>query len=179
MPRLHPAHRRPLAVCYLALSAVGVLGCSPTPEPEPTPTPAFASEEEAFAAAEETYRAYNDAGNARRAGADSPDPQDFLIGDALEGDIDAMNYLQAQGIRVTGTTEVISFGTGDAEISGADVNLNVLVCIDLSRTTVFDSADMDVTPPDRQDRLGMRIAMTSVNGELRIAEELSLGTAGC
>ena len=90
-----------------------------------------------------------------------------------------MNYLRAQGIRVAGTTEVISFGTGDAKISGADVSLNVLVCIDLSGTTVFDSSDMDVTPPERQDRLGMRIAMTSVNGELRIAEELSLGTAGC
>ncbi|MHC9043057.1 hypothetical protein ACYX8G_00635 [Microbacterium saperdae] len=179
MPRLRSAHRRPLAVCFIALSAVGILGCSPVPEPEPSPTPAFASEEEAFAAAEETYRAYNDAGNARRAGADSPDPQDYLIGDALEGDIDAMNYLQSQEIRVVGTTKVISFATGDATISGAEVNLNALVCIDVSATRVLDPAGTDVTPPERQDQLGMRIAMTSLNGKLRIAEELSLGTAGC
>lgn len=44
------------------LAVVLVSGCTPTPEPTPTPT-GFANEEEAFRAAEETYRAYVDALN--------------------------------------------------------------------------------------------------------------------
>src|SRR5690606_38234156 len=54
------------------LSAL-LVGCSPEPDPTPTPTAAFASEEEAFAAAEETYRAYIDAFNA----VDLQDPATF------------------------------------------------------------------------------------------------------
>ncbi len=58
----------PVAVLALALTT----GCMPEPEPTPSPT-GFASEEEAFAAAEETYRAYVDALNQ----VDLSDPETF------------------------------------------------------------------------------------------------------
>ena len=43
--------------------AVLMSGCAADPSVEPTPTPTFANEDEAFAAAEATYRAYVDALN--------------------------------------------------------------------------------------------------------------------
>ena len=62
-------------------------GCQPEPEPSPT-GPVFATEEEAFAAAEETYRAYVDALNQ----VDLSDPETFeavyawTTGDANAGE---------------------------------------------------------------------------------------------
>ena len=57
---------RTLASTLAAFAVVGALvGCAPSSEPTPTPT-GFASEAEAFEAAEATYRAYVDATNAQR-----------------------------------------------------------------------------------------------------------------
>ncbi len=56
----------------LALVIAVATGCRPEPEPSPS-GPAFATEAEAFAAAEETYRAYVDALNQ----VDLSDPETF------------------------------------------------------------------------------------------------------
>ncbi len=64
--------RRSAAVVVALAVTLGATACQP--EPTPTPTgPAFASEDEAFAAAEETYRAYVDALNQ----VDLSDPETF------------------------------------------------------------------------------------------------------
>ena len=63
-------------VAAAALALAVVLGMTTGCQPEPTPSPSgpvFANEEEAFAAAEETYRAYVDALNQ----VDLSDPQTF------------------------------------------------------------------------------------------------------
>lgn len=64
--------RRLARVALLGALLAGALTAC-TPEPEPTPTPPFATEAEAFAAAEATYRAYVDALNA----VDLSDPATF------------------------------------------------------------------------------------------------------
>ncbi|MET0860918.1 MAG: hypothetical protein ABW091_07810, partial [Microbacterium sp.] len=61
----------PLSVA-LVLASAALSGCTPQPAPTPTPT-GFATEDEAFAAAEETYRAYVDALNQ----VDLSDPETF------------------------------------------------------------------------------------------------------
>ncbi|HOQ22628.1 MAG TPA: hypothetical protein PLN62_09415, partial [Microbacterium sp.] len=66
MRRTFPA----VGAALLALALV--TGCAPEPAPTPTPT-GFASDDEAFAAAEATYRAYVDALNA----VDLSDPATF------------------------------------------------------------------------------------------------------
>lgn len=58
---MSPTALRMLAVLALGVSALSA--CAPAPEPTPTPSPAFASEEEAFAAAEATFAEYVDALN--------------------------------------------------------------------------------------------------------------------
>ena len=85
---------------------------SPTPStPDPTPTPSptgFASDEEAFAAAEDTYRAYIDALSARQTGDESVDPLDFLTGQALEDAINSDRQLELEQLELSGPITVTS-----------------------------------------------------------------------
>lgn len=174
-----------LARCFLPpIVALGVasgllVGCSPPPKPTPTPTAAFASEEEAFAAAEEVYGLYNDAGNARRDGADTPDPQSFLIGSALEGDIDAHNLLQQRGLAVDGHVRIEFFEGIDATLTSEANEITAIVCLDASQTRVIDGAGADVTPSDRELRVAQEVVFIAVDGALRISHEQSSRASSC
>lgn len=157
----------------LALAATVLSACTPAPEPDPTPTAAFASEEEAFAAAEETYRAYNEAGNARRGGVSEPNPQDFLIGTALEGDIDALRQLQDAGLRLEGDVSVSSFTQREVSLEAGSTQVTSVVCLDASETRILDDKAQDVTPADRSDTVTQVITFTEVEGRFLIAAEAS------
>lgn len=184
MPRFHSRHRRSLArpalaACCVALSAVGILGCSPTPEPEPTPTPAFASEEEAFAAAEETYRAYIDAGNARIAGSSTADPRLILTGSALEADIDTANLLSEKNLRLEGEAVLTSFIGTSAVLSASPEVVNATVCVEAAGTRLIDVDGSDVTPTDRPDASSLQVTFIKVDEMLLISDSTVLEGADC
>lgn len=146
--------RRPLLAAGAALLALTLAtACSPTPAPTPSPT-GFASEEEAFAAAEATYRAYVDALNARRLNRDSmPSPTDFLTGAALAAEIESEQNFAQLGRSLVGVTSIHSV----RNISAADESAEIGVCLDASHTRVIDEDGVDVTPPDRPNLLGLLI----------------------
>lgn len=136
----------------LLLSIGTVTACSPEPTPTPTPT-GFASEEEAFAAAEETYRAYVAALNE----VDLSDPATFepvyglSTGDLNDLDRKGFSELHAAGNRVSGATEVVS--VEPLEANGTTITLDV--CIDVSAVVVTDSNGnslVDENRPDFQSR---------------------------
>ncbi|GGM53279.1 hypothetical protein [Microbacterium saperdae] len=179
MPRLHSAHRPPLAVCFIALSAVGILGCSPIPEPEPSPTPAFASEEEAFAAAEETYRAYIDAGNARISGSSTPDPRLLLTGSALEADIDTANLLSEKDLHLEGEASLASFTGTSTLLSSSPEVVSATVCIIAANTRLVDVEGNDVTPADRPDASSLEVTFVHVDDMLLISDSTVLDGADC
>jgi hypothetical protein len=156
-----------------------LLGCAPGPTPVPTPTPAFASEEEAFAAAEEVYRAYNDAGNARIRGEAEPNPQIFLAGLALESDIDAQNSLREWGLRASGEATVATFLGTNASIDDRIAEVTGYVCIDVSELRVLNSDGVDVTPPDRGDIVSQLVQFTGDHSRLRITLESSADESSC
>lgn len=160
--------RRPVAVLG-ALLALGMLSaCAPGPEPTPSPTPLFASDEEAFDAAEEVYRAYNDAVNAQRAGDESADPTDYLVGAALEDSLATKRDLIERGLAIRGDGEVSSFTGVEADLSDGTVTLTV--CLDVSRTQIVDSSGKDVTPVDRATRARLAIDFLQVQSGLRISD---------
>lgn len=163
----------------VAIALTQLLGCAPEPAPVPTPTPAFASEEEAFAAAEEVYRAYNDALNERRGEAQGADPQQYLIGIALESDIDAQNSLRAQGLRIEGTAEVVSFAGESAELRAADSHVVGLVCIDVSGVSLLNETGVNVTPPERGETVAQRVDFVSSEQSLLISHEATAETITC
>lgn len=158
---------------------LALAGCAPQPTPSPTPTPAFASEAEAFAAAEEVYRAYNDALNIRLGGEDEPDPQNFLTGLALEGDIDAQNLFQSSGIQATGTTALSSFQGLKASVGSSTPVVTAYVCIDVARLRVIDANGHDVTPADRGDLVAQTVEMIYVEPDFMIADETSTEESSC
>ncbi|MFJ4017868.1 hypothetical protein [Microbacterium sp. NPDC090014] len=170
---------RIVAVAVLALGAGALAGCTTEPEPAPTPTAAFASEEEAFAAAEKVYRAYNEALNDRRKGVSGADPQQYLTGVALESDIDGQNVLRAEGLRIEGTAEVTSFAEESAELQTDHPRVVSLVCIDVSGVSLMSEAGVNVTPPERGDIVAQRVEFVVSTMSLVIAHEATAETTTC
>ncbi len=155
--------RRAAAVALAASVLFGASACT-SAEPDPTATPPFASEAEAFAAAEATYRAYVDALNDRRADGTS-EPTDYLIGDALESDLDASRQLAAAGLTIVGETVVAAFAP--KSYSRTD-GVAASVCLDSSHTHVTDDQGNDVTPPDRDERSLLAVTFVVIGDHMAI-----------
>ena len=157
------------AVAALAVAAVCLTGCvGASPEPTPTPTAVFASEEEAFAAAEETYRAYIDADNARRSDPQAtPDPEAFLIGAALEREIDSRREFAELGIRLVGDSVISSVDGISADLRTGDVVVHA--CYDSTNARVVNEGGEDVTVADRDPTVMIEVDLTQVADALLIS----------
>jgi len=157
---------RGVAAVAAAVLAVALSACMPTPAPTPTPT-GFASEEEAFAAAEATYRAYVDATNARRDDPDSnPDPVEFLTGNALQSELETREWLESEALRIVGDSTITSVARD--RISASAVFMTF--CLDASTSRVLDQYGADVTPEDRVDVLGVDVRFIGSSSPLLISE---------
>ncbi|MGX5770884.1 hypothetical protein ACWKWN_09040 [Microbacterium trichothecenolyticum] len=138
-----------LALALSGLLALALAGCT-TPEPEPTPTSAFSSEDEAFAAAEETYRAYVDALNQ----VDLSDPETFeavyswTTDDLNATDRKSFSQWHADGFSKTGAAMIISF---EPQSYASSPQRQVLVgaCLDISTVDILDASGNSVVSPDR------------------------------
>ncbi len=124
--------------------------CAPTASPTPSPTTTgFASEEEAFAAAEATYRAYVDALNE----VDLSDPATFeplfvlTTGDLNELDKKSFSDLHADGSVVSGKTQIVAVQPIDA--SADEVRL--AACVDVSDVELEDASGNSLVQEDRPD----------------------------
>lgn len=160
--------RLPSSACALALAGAALIGCSPTPEPTPTATPAFASEEEAFAAAEETYRAYNDALNR----VDISDPRTFeplyalSSGSFEKADRENFSTLHAERHRIAGDAVVLSFVGRD--VGPGFESVTATVCLDVSDVSVTNLEGVSVVNPNRPDVYAIEVALVDHSGQLLI-----------
>lgn len=142
-----------------------MLGCSSAPDPEPSPTPAFASEEEAFAAAEETYRAYIAALNA----VEPDDPGTFeplfalSSGSFERADRKNLSTMHAEHQNVEGNALVTRF-TG-ASVSPSFDRITAMVCLDVSNVSVTDTAGRSLVRPDRPSVYGIEVTFRVASGE--------------
>ncbi|MFB4351206.1 hypothetical protein [Microbacterium sp. CR_7] len=159
--------------------ASALAGCGTSSAPAPTPTTAFASEAEAFAEAEKVYRAYNEAGNARNAGLTEPEPQQFLVGEALERDIDAQNTFAANGLSVTGEVVVAGFNPVSADTNDSRASVIGIVCLDVSQVALLDASGVDVTPADRPDVVAQQVTFVGTSGQLTITREVTEDVSSC
>lgn len=169
----HRMRRTILAGAATALALALTTGCTPEPAPSPSPT-GFASEEEAFAAAEATYRAYVDAVNARNSGDTSAEaPTGFLSGAALQAELDSEREFANLGIRLDGPMELSEFELTDVSPS----TLSGTVCLDVSQARVVDKDGNDVTPVDRPDRLGLVVKFQWTPADPLITQSLASDTS--
>lgn len=157
----------PTAFRLLATLAVGVSmlsGCTPTPEPTPTPSPAFSSEEEAFAAAEATYREFT----RRLNEVDTSDPATFeplyelSTGDFEKADRKAYSAMHAEGIKVEGETRILSFAAVESDATHNAVA--AVVCLDVSDVEVTDSNGVSQVAPGRPDVYALRVNFVNERG---------------
>lgn len=164
-------HRSPLrlvSVCALALAGAALIGCSPEPAPTPSPTPAFASEEEAFAAAEETYRAFIKRVNE----VDASDPSTFeplyelSSGEFERADREAYSQMHADGYVIAGRTVILSFKGVESEPPYSTVLADA--CVDVSAVTVVDATGQSQVRSDRPDIYALSLTFERHGAELRI-----------
>jgi hypothetical protein len=143
--------RRLLILVATATAVMTIAGCAPETAPTPTPT-GFASEEEAFAAAEETYRAYIDATNA--VALDDPDTfkdvYEWTIEDENADVRTSFSQMHADGWVVAGQTQYDTFegSTFDRAVGVVAAQL----CLDVSDVAVTDSEGNSLVTEERLDR---------------------------
>ncbi|MFB7252248.1 hypothetical protein [Microbacterium sp. NPDC056234] len=172
-------HLRLTAIGIVALAAGSLVACSPEPEPTPTPTAAFASEEEAFDAAEEVYRAYLIAEDAMGNEDPGEDPQSYLTGQALKDTAAAQQAFDEDGVRIVGTTTLQSFEGATADVEASVAKLVAIACIDVSESRVLDSSGSDITPVDRDTSWPLEVTFVGDRSSLLISESLTTESAGC
>ncbi|MFT4156747.1 MAG: hypothetical protein QM630_02295 [Microbacterium sp.] len=157
------------AVVLTGMFAASTLsGCAPTPEPTPTPTAAFASEEEAFAAAEEVYREYIDALNA----IDPADPASFepvfdLSSGSFEtADRENLSLMHAEEHRIEGAAKVVSFRGEGASVLFDEVT--AVVCLDVHEVQITDSSGNSLISPNRPDVYAILVTFVHSHRKLTI-----------
>lgn len=164
------------AIALALACGLAAVGCAPTPAPIPSATATgFASDEEAFAAAEATYRAYVDATNARRSDPESkPDPTDFLTGEAYNDEHATNETLSQRGWRIIGDTTLMSFKRLSVDPAGVSLE----ACLDSTGTRVLNQSDADVTPPDRVIVQSLSLKLVSTAAGLLVSESKT-GSSPC
>ncbi len=147
-----------------------LVGCAPESKPSPTPTPAFASEAEAFAAAEEVYRAYNDALNA----IDPADPESFEAlfdlssGSFEKADRKNLSILHAERHSISGDAVILSFTGYTASPQYRKVTARI--CLDVSEVRITDESGSSVVTPDRPDIYALEVTFELRDDKFSINE---------
>jgi len=161
---------RTVGALTAGLLTLGMLAaCTPEPEPTPTKTALFASDEEAFAAAEETYRAYTDAVNE----VDLSNPDSFeqvyswLTGTALAPEKEALSLYHAEGLTKTGTSTFDSY----TPLSRSAEEVVAQLCLDSSALDLIRANGESALPSDRAPRQGRKVTFVPADTAtgLRIA----------
>ena len=155
--RMRAAALRPIAVLAAAVVLAALSGCmqtteKPTPTPSAAATPAFASDEEALAAAEKAYAAYlavsNDVGHS--GGVEPERFEKVSSSGALTNALTAAQKFRDSKSRLVGDTKFKSMSLQRANYSDpATVELEVYVCDDVSATDVLDSGGVSIVKPGR------------------------------
>lgn len=155
---------RALGALSAGLLSLGMLAaCTPAsePEPEPTETALFASDEEAFRAAEETYEAYTAALNE----VDTSNPDTFepafqwTAGAASTALRESLTELHAEEVALVGDTVIATSTPVSADLAEGVVSIHV--CADVSDTDVLDAAGKSLVPDGRAPIQSMLVELRS------------------
>ncbi|KAB1891458.1 hypothetical protein F6W69_13005 [Microbacterium oxydans] len=173
-PTPAPATSRRFGAFTMVLGVMVLAGCTPSPAPTPTPTAVFASEEEAFAAAEETFTEYVLALNE----IDTSDPTTFerlfelSSGSVERADRENFSAMHAEGQVVRGDTRVLSFSGAHSDEPLTEVTASV--CLDVSAVEIVRPDGSSAVRPDRPDVYGLSVTfLTADSGALLVDSAVS------
>jgi hypothetical protein len=170
--------RPPRAVAALTVAAalaVLATGCTGSPAAGPS-TPAPLTDEQAFAAAEQTYRAYVDALNQ----VDLSDPATFepvyalTTGDANAAARKSFSQMSADGWQVSGESRY----DGLTGLSHSSEAVQVEVCLDVTDVTVLNENGDSVVPAERRDRQPVRVTFEPDGSLISTSEAIESDVCG-
>ena len=144
----------------------------PTLPPTPTSTPIFASDEEALAAAEDAYAAYNEVSAliAMDGGADPERIAPFVTEDQLENELATYALYQEQQVHAEGRSTITRIELQQASEMAGIADIAIYACLDVTAVRILDSAGRDVTPPDRPSLVALEVSFEGHSlDELRVA----------
>ncbi|MCU1579569.1 MAG: hypothetical protein JWP19_1773 [Rhodoglobus sp.] len=157
---------RMLPVASLGLALLLLSGCLPqsptvTPTPQPSSTPVFASDEEALAAAEAAYRAFQKTSDEILAeGGTRPERIDaFAVGAAADTEKEGFADFVRKGYRSTGLTTFDNFSLEAFDplaAEGRDI-VRAYLCSDVSGVNVVDLTGTSVVAPDRPTKTAFEV----------------------
>lgn len=169
--RVNDRRSSAFAIAATVLAGIALVGCTPDPQPTPKPQATFASEAEAFAAAEAVYREYIDAFNrvdlADAASFESL--REYTAGDYLAGEQESLSELHAERVSRTGDLKVEWFrGTAVSENS----QVTARVCNNVGDVNLTDSNGQTLVSPERPTRYAISLTFEkSSNGVYIIASD--------
>ena len=142
----------------LLIAATALTGCTNTPEPaEPTWT-----QESAYAAAEETFRAFTEA-----AYDEDSNTVDFVIGDMVALEREAAEMRESAALEIRGAVSTGSFSATNYRRVGDEVALDATACVDATEVEVR-TRDHDWQQPREVPLYGVHISFASSKGVLFI-----------
>ncbi len=172
--------RRPALIGLAIALVVPLAACTDTtriPEAEPSSdvAPLFASDEEALAAALDSYESYRVVTSAVSGSrdADTAVLSEVAVPTHVDELAESIEALRSEGLRTQGQPVLssISLQQHFEEVNG-DVTVVIYVCLDVTEFGVVDSLGVDQTPADRDDRVGLEIELWAMNDlapELKVA----------
>ena len=142
-----------LAVVLTTLSGCGTDTPVAIPTQQPTSTPIFASDEEALAAAQEAYAAYQSLGDLILSeGGENPDRiADVSVRSALQSSLESFESFRTGGLHSVGeaTAGNISLQSYSPRNElGQDI-VSIYLCLDVSKVAVVDSEGNSVVSESR------------------------------
>jgi hypothetical protein len=178
---------RRAAVLLVLTSALASSGCSPAsptprPDPSPTATPLFATDEEALAAAEEAYRAYQAVSDLifSEGGIGIDRLESVVTGEQLKVDSAGFRDIADLGYHSVGNT---SFRDLELQSQTSDfgiANVVVYLCEDVSGVDVLDRNGVSIVPAERPDVVRYEVGFTGKEGQPKtlLVESREVWTAG-
>lgn len=144
---------RLLPVLAISIASLTLVGCSTTtPQAIPTSSaveqaPAFASDEEALAAAQAAYAEYLSVSDqiARDGGSNPERLKTLLSEDLFRDQVKTYEDIQSQNLHAVGESKFSNFKL----MKNASSAISNYVCLDVSQIRVQNSAGEDVTPEGR------------------------------
>lgn len=157
-------------VLAISVASLTLVGCSTTtPQAIPTSSaveqaPAFASDEEALAAAQAAYSEYLSVSDqiARDGGANPERLKPFVSADQYGMELNSFKAYSSEGLRSDGEMSFDTFHK--AGQSGSDYS--VYLCLDSSQSRVLNAGGEDVTPLERVNRWPMFVTFSEKSSKL-------------
>lgn len=174
------ASRRLAAITLALFASVMLLACAPSPAPTPTPTAAgFASEEEAFATAEQTLSDYIDASNLVRLDDTRSFEAFFALSVGAQNDADRQRLSLYHAERYTSSGATIVQGISADSWTPPEGPVSLLVCLDVSDVDILSADGESIVASDRPNLQSVQFTFDGTGGALLVASIVGTDEAAC